>query len=53
MEMETGARGEKREDWAEDGPLTQRCVYVQDRDSKRWSARAPSAEEAREVCGQR
>jgi hypothetical protein len=24
----------------DDGPMTQRCVYVQDHDSQRWSARA-------------
>lgn len=31
---------ETREDWVPDGPNTQRCVYVQDRASQRWSARA-------------
>lgn len=33
-EKETGA------DRFEEGPMTQRCVYVQERDSQRWSARA-------------
>jgi hypothetical protein len=31
---------EKGGEWSDDGPMTQRCVYVQDRDSQRWSARA-------------
>lgn len=32
----------------EDGPLTQRCVYVQDRDSQRWSAQPLRAAESTE-----
>lgn len=31
---------EKIGELLEEGPNTQRCVYVQDRDSQRWSARA-------------
>lgn len=31
---------EKGTERLEDGPMTRRCVYVQDRDSQRWSARA-------------
>lgn len=31
---------EKGTEIKDDGPMTQRCVYVQDRDSQRWSARA-------------
>jgi hypothetical protein len=27
-------------EWFEDGPMTQRCVYVHDRESQRWCARA-------------
>ena len=42
--METGEG--TREEWAEEGPLTKRCVYVQDRDSKRWSASTEASEAA-------
>ena len=31
---------EKGTERRDEGPMTQRCVYVQDRDSQRWSARA-------------
>jgi hypothetical protein len=27
-------------DWRDEVPATQRCIYVQDRDSRRWSAQA-------------
>lgn len=34
---------ERNEEWSDEGPMTQRCVYVQDRESQRWLARAQTA----------
>lgn len=40
VSMMVGGSEEIGTEWLEDGPSTQRCVYVQDRDSQRWSAQA-------------